>query len=79
MFCFTVHTVGVCFIKDVLCFRWGGCIVALTTKDTVSDYIDTLKEKFYKGHPEAFGRDLDSLVFATEPNAGAEIYKMNQM
>lgn len=79
MFCFTVHTVGVCFIKDILCFRWGGCIVALTMKDTVSDYIDTLKEKFYKGHPEAFGRDLDSLVFATEPSAGAEIYKMNQM
>jgi hypothetical protein len=38
-----------------------------------------LKEKFYEGHPEAFGRDLDSLVFATEPSAGAEIYKMNQM
>ncbi|GFG35106.1 hypothetical protein Cfor_01402 [Coptotermes formosanus] len=58
---------------------WGGCIVALTTKDTVSDYIDTLKEKFYKGNPAAFGRDLDSLVFATEPNTGAEIYEVNQM
>jgi len=68
-----------CFIKDVLYFRWGGCIVALTTKDTVSDYIDTLKEKFYKEQPEAFGRDLDGLVFATEPSAGAEIYRVNQM
>jgi galactokinase len=67
------------YTHDILCFRWGGCIVALTTKDTVNDYIDTLKEKFYKGHPEAFGRDLDNLVFATEPSAGAEIYKMNQM
>jgi N-acetylgalactosamine kinase len=69
----------VCFIRDILCFRWGGCIVALTTKDTVSDYIDTVKEKFYKGNPAAFGKDLDSLVFATEPNVGAEIYKVNQM
>ncbi|KDR23048.1 N-acetylgalactosamine kinase [Zootermopsis nevadensis] len=55
---------------------WGGCIVALTTKDTVDDYIKTLKEKFYKENPAAFGKDLDSLVFATEPNVGAEIYEM---
>jgi hypothetical protein len=49
--------------------------VALTTKDTVSDYISTLKEKFYKRNRAAYGRDLDSLVFATGPNTGAEIYK----
>jgi hypothetical protein len=50
--------------------------VALTTKDTVNDYISTLKEKFYEGNPAAYGKDLDSLVFATGPNTGAEIYKM---
>jgi hypothetical protein len=52
--------------------------VALTTKDTVSDYISTLKDKFYNGNPAAFGKDLDSLVFATEPNTGAEIYELKQ-
>lgn len=61
---------------DAVCFRWGGCIVALTTKDTVNDYIKTVKEKFYKENPAASGKDLDSLVFATEPNVGAEIYEM---
>lgn len=57
---------------------WGGCIVALTTKDTVNDYISTLKEKFYKGNPAASGKDFDSFVFATEPNTGAEIYELRQ-
>jgi hypothetical protein len=52
--------------------------VALTTKDSVNDYISTLKEKFYKGNPAACGKDLDSLVFATRPNTGAEIYEMKQ-
>jgi galactokinase len=65
-------------VRFALCFRWGGCIVALTTKDTANDYINTLKEKFYKGNPAAFGKDLDSLVFATEPNAGAGIYELRQ-
>ncbi|XP_069686505.1 N-acetylgalactosamine kinase-like [Periplaneta americana] len=55
---------------------WGGCIVALTTKDTVDDYINMLKEKFYKGHPAAIDKDLNSLVFSTEPNVGAEIYQV---
>jgi hypothetical protein len=50
--------------------------VALTTKDTVNDYINTLKETFYKGNPAAVGKDLDSLVFATEPNVGANIYEI---
>jgi hypothetical protein len=52
--------------------------VALTTKDTVNDYINTLKEKFYKGNPAAFGKDFDNLVFATEPSVGAEIYEVKQ-
>jgi N-acetylgalactosamine kinase len=65
-------------VSCALCFRWGGCVVALTTKDTVNDYIGTLQEDFYKGNPAAFGKDLDSLVFATEPNVGAEIYEMKQ-
>jgi galactokinase len=50
--------------------------VALTTKDTVNDYIRTLKEKFYKENPAASDKDLDSLVFATEPSVGAEIYEI---
>lgn len=50
--------------------------MALTTKDTVNDYIRTLKEKFYKENPAASDKDLDSLVFATEPSVGAEIYEI---
>ncbi|XP_063241053.1 N-acetylgalactosamine kinase [Bacillus rossius redtenbacheri] len=52
---------------------WGGCVVALTTTSTADAYIAMLKEKFYKGHPSVGNRDLDSLVFATEPSGGAEV------
>jgi N-acetylgalactosamine kinase len=69
----TVYDVGC-----ALCFRWGGCIVALTTKNTVNDYISTLKDKFYERNPAAYGKNLDSLVFATGPNAGAEIYEVKK-
>ena len=48
--------------------------MALTTKNSVDDYISTLKEKFYKNNHAARNKDLDTLVFATEPNVGAEVY-----
>ncbi|XP_017777098.1 PREDICTED: N-acetylgalactosamine kinase-like [Nicrophorus vespilloides] len=53
---------------------WGGCIVALLTHSTVDNYISTIKEKFYK--PLGIdGSELNTLIFATEPNQGACIYQ----
>ena len=55
-------------------FRWGGCTVALTAKDKVEDYIETLKEEFYRCNERAEDLDLDNLVFVTEPGNGAAIF-----
>nr|CAD7396405.1 unnamed protein product [Timema cristinae] len=52
---------------------WGGCVVALTTKDTVESYIKMLKERFYETNPTIKGKDLNMFVFATEPSGGAQI------
>nr|CAD7570507.1 unnamed protein product [Timema californicum] len=52
---------------------WGGCVVALTTKDTVDSYIKMLKERFYETNPTIKGKDLNMFVFATEPSGGAQI------
>ncbi|KAB0796666.1 hypothetical protein PPYR_10800 [Photinus pyralis] len=51
---------------------WGGCAVALVTAENVSNYIDVLKTKFYS--QIGIDNNLDGLVFATKPNAGAHIY-----
>lgn len=53
---------------------WGGCTVALTTKETADKYITALKEEFYAENPKAQGKDLDNVVFATQPGPGATIY-----
>ncbi|CAG2059611.1 unnamed protein product [Timema podura] len=52
---------------------WGGCVVALTTKDTVESYIKMLKESFYETNSTTKGKDLNMFVFATEPSGGAQI------
>ncbi|XP_054012732.1 N-acetylgalactosamine kinase isoform X1 [Hylaeus anthracinus] len=52
---------------------WGGCIVAITTKDKVFQFLDTLKKDLARdGIKDGF--KLDDLVFPTEPNQGAVIY-----
>lgn len=52
---------------------WGGCIVAIITKDKVSQFVDTLKKELgLCGIKDGF--KLDDLVFPTEPNQGAAIY-----
>lgn len=48
--------------------------MALATKETADKYITALKEEFYADNPNAEGKDLDSIVFATQPGAGAVIY-----
>ncbi|KAK9301971.1 hypothetical protein QLX08_005882 [Tetragonisca angustula] len=52
---------------------WGGCIVAIVTKDKVSQFVDTLKKEIGRsGIKDGF--KLGDLVFPTEPNQGAAIY-----
>ncbi|KAG5678857.1 hypothetical protein PVAND_008488 [Polypedilum vanderplanki] len=54
---------------------WGGCIVALCDSITTCDrYISTLKEFYYDKIKHSKNSDLDEIVFATEPQNGAEIF-----
>lgn len=53
---------------------WGGCIIALCSKENVNKYIDTLIENFYVKHCNIDKNKASSYVFATTPNHGAEIY-----
>lgn len=59
--------------NNFILHRWGGCIVAIVTKDKVSQFVDTLKKEIGRsGIKDGF--KLDDLVFPTEPNQGAAIY-----
>ncbi|EFA00753.1 N-acetylgalactosamine kinase [Tribolium castaneum] len=51
---------------------WGGCIVALVAPENVDKYINMLKEKFYSHLPP---EQIDSVLFATSPKAGACIFQ----
>ncbi|KAG4066356.1 hypothetical protein HA402_000580 [Bradysia odoriphaga] len=55
---------------------WGGCIVALCeSKEKSQEFISELKEQYYKKLPEfGTGLNLENVVFATSPQAGAEIF-----
>nr|XP_033328322.1 N-acetylgalactosamine kinase isoform X2 [Megalopta genalis] len=52
---------------------WGGCIVAVTSKDEVSRFVYALKKRL-AGVGIKDGFDLDDLVFPVEPYQGAAIY-----
>nr|CAI5863238.1 unnamed protein product [Callosobruchus analis] len=52
---------------------WGGCTVALVKNEKLHDYIEHLKETFYKKYYD--GDDLDKFIFATAPMSGACIYE----
>ncbi|KAG7187611.1 hypothetical protein KM043_016673 [Ampulex compressa] len=52
---------------------WGGCIVAITTKDKVSQFVDSLREEQRRNGIKD-DLELKNLVFPTEPNQGAAIY-----
>jgi len=52
---------------------WGGCMVALVPEGEAQTYIDYLKENYYKELPSVVNRDLDEVVFPTQPAAGAAI------
>uniref|UniRef100_A0A146M3Q9 N-acetylgalactosamine kinase n=1 Tax=Lygus hesperus TaxID=30085 RepID=A0A146M3Q9_LYGHE len=50
---------------------WGGCVVALTTRDHLDDFISQLRQTFYKDYPG----DVDEVLFPSEPQAGAYVVK----
>ncbi|XP_055611052.1 N-acetylgalactosamine kinase [Uranotaenia lowii] len=59
---------------------WGGCIVALCDGVEQSEqYIKALKETYFANNPRADGKDLSTIVFATSPQRGAEIYLLDAM
>ena len=49
-------------------------MVALVPENGVNDFINHLKENYYQYLPAASGRDLDQVIFATQPGSGAAIY-----
>nr|XP_023027143.1 N-acetylgalactosamine kinase [Leptinotarsa decemlineata] len=51
---------------------WGGCTVSLLSPEKVGEYVDFLKEQFYK--PLGVFDGFESVVFATSPRGGACIY-----
>lgn len=49
--------------------------MALTDSITTCDrYIATLTESYYDNLPQSKNLDLDEVVFATEPQNGAEVF-----
>lgn len=59
-------------------FRWGGCIVAICDSlEKSAQYIQELKEKYYSDILSADRSSLDSAVFVTSPQKGAEILLPN--
>lgn len=54
---------------------WGGCIVAIVSKDKVSQFVDDIRQ--YLGEIDhRNGSDFNDMVFPTEPNQGAAIYTL---
>lgn len=53
--------------------RWGGCIVAITQRSEVTEFVQALREKFYSDKKKT-DVGIEKLVFPTEPNQGATIY-----
>lgn len=53
---------------------WGGCIVALCPPESRDLYIAELKRLYYNDLPQAKGRDLNEIIFATSPQCGAQIF-----
>ena len=48
-------------------------MVALVSENGVVSFIDHLKENYYKYLPAADDRNLNQVIFATEPGSGAAI------
>lgn len=48
---------------------WGGCVVALTTRDRLQDFLTEVRKNFYKDYQG----NIDEVVFPSEPQSGAYI------
>ena len=49
-------------------------MVALVNENNVENFIQFLKVNFYETLPNARDCDLNQMVFATQPGAGASIF-----
>ena len=65
------------FIYRLTGAGWGGCIVALVTKDNLQKYIDGIKLDYYYSLNAMTGmseNSIDTVIFPTKPGPGAQIY-----
>lgn len=55
---------------------WGGCIVALVTKDNLQSYIEGIKSDYYAtlNSIQAKEEFLDNVIFPTKPGPGSQIF-----
>ena len=51
-------------------------MVALVAESGVETFISYLKENYYRNLPAAIDRNLEQVVFATQPGSGAAIYSL---
>ncbi|KAH0535899.1 N-acetylgalactosamine kinase [Cotesia glomerata] len=54
---------------------WGGCVVALTTKDKVESFVNDLKQRQRTFNGGVRANSVENAIFITEPRAGAAIYE----
>uniref|UniRef100_A0AAV1T6G2 Galactokinase n=1 Tax=Peronospora matthiolae TaxID=2874970 RepID=A0AAV1T6G2_9STRA len=54
---------------------WGGCIVALVYKDSVSDFINEVQSIYYSGR-RGTPADESTTIFETAPARGADIFNV---
>ncbi|RUS17978.1 galactokinase [Endogone sp. FLAS-F59071] len=55
---------------------WGGCTVSLVAEDKVPQFIEQLKEKYYrKNFPKMTEEQIAEAIIATKPGSGAAVFK----
>lgn len=54
---------------------WGGCTVSLVAEDKVPQFIEQLKEKYYrKNFPKMTEEQIAEAIIATKPGSGAAVF-----
>lgn len=56
---------------------WGGCCVALVSESRLQQFIDEIKSQFFVGHLHCNPANLDTAIFASQPEDGAQIFVMS--
>jgi len=54
----------------IICFSWGGCVVAMVSSDVTERFVRSVRDQYYANR-ETCGKHMDQLVFATSPSEGA--------